>query len=146
MSAQSATAANALATESRRRWPPTTTVRGFPVVDKYAGGVDARSAGSATARSVTSGLDAMALTLCAKIGRPASASNCFGTDAPKRDPRPPAGIMAETCIRAMLPGLPIPSLALQVFADVFDGLPHLAAGLANPFADIALRFVGGPFG
>src|SRR5688572_28029869 len=98
----------------------------------------------------------MAPSLCASIGRPSSVSSCVGTDAQKRYPRPPAGIMAETCIRAMLPGQTEgpkrlrrfgcsehgSGLPLQAVANVLDRFADLATCGAETLAELALRLIG----
>src|SRR5262245_31288492 len=96
ISARSETRANALATDARRESPPLTTLTGLPRCCRYDGGADTRSAGSATTISEITSQATKASTLRARIGRPPSVNSCLGEAPPKRRPRPPAAMMAET--------------------------------------------------
>ena len=92
-------ARKALATESWRRSPPATMRSRVPArARKYSGGSSTSDCGSATITASISGCAANAATLRSRIGRPPTGSNCFGPAAPKRRPRPPAAMMAVTCI------------------------------------------------
>ena len=100
ISVSSASASTALATESWRRSPPATReIRGR---QRYPGGSRSISGGTATITSRTPGQARNASTLHCNIGRPATVSSCLGTLAPRRRPRPPAAMMAVTCMVAWI--------------------------------------------
>src|SRR5258705_2488430 len=93
-----ATAANALATESCLRSPPSTTITS----SRYAGGFAASSEGSATTTSSKGYPVRNVSTVRLRMGTPASNSNCLGCAPPNREPRPPAAMIAETCTNSIL--------------------------------------------
>src|SRR5258705_852184 len=99
-----ATAANALATESCLRSPPSTTITS----SRYAGGFAASSEGSATTTSSKGYPVRNVSTVRLRMGTPASNSNCLGCAPSNREPRPPAAMMAETCTNSILARWPTP--------------------------------------
>ena len=73
------------------------------------GGFRATSGGRATTTSSIDGCARNASTLRSSSVRPSSASNCLGRASPSRWPRPPAAMIAVTCIgenSAVYPPLP----------------------------------------